>query len=151
MRSVVVALLTLVTASCAEDSKPLPVPLKCVDSGNPSACEISTQEPDANACALGQTMHTATLSALKLASPLCNSDADCVAQSTAIDCKGVVRINLCDDILHREAAARWNPDQLCTRILERTPDNGFSCAIEASCTAPSMARCRGGECVRAHL
>ena len=151
MRFVVVPLLTLILASCADDSKPGPLPLKCVDDGNPSACELSASEPDVNACALGQSMHTATLSALKLASPLCNSDADCVIRSTAIDCKGVVRINLCDDIMHRDAAARWNPDQLCTRILERTPDNGFGCAIQASCAGPTLARCRGGECVGAHL
>ena len=151
MRSAVVAVLTLVAVSCADESKPGPVPVKCVDSCNPSACEISALEPDANACAVGQSMHTASLSALKLASPLCNSDDDCVIRSTAIDCKGVVRIDLCNDIMHRDAAARWDPDQLCTRILERTPDNGFRCAIQASCAGPAVARCRGGECVGAHL
>ena len=112
---------------------------------------MSQLEPDANACALGQSLHSAQLAALKLASPLCSVDADCVARSTAIDCRGVVRIDLCADIMHRDAAARWDPAQLCSRILERTPDNGLSCAIQASCAAPVHARCRGGECVRAHL
>jgi hypothetical protein len=152
MRFEVVTLLTLTALGCADEgSKPGPTTTKCVQDGNPAACEISALEPDANACALGQSMHSATLSALKVASPLCSNDADCVARSTAIDCRGVVRINLCDDVMHRDAASRWNPDQLCARILERTPDNGLSCAIEAACAAPSLARCRGGECVRAHL
>ncbi len=153
MRFRVVVVLTFAALSGCEDDDPVKAqaPAKCVADGNQAACEMSQQEPEANACAFGQSMHTATLAALKLASPLCNADSDCIARSTAIDCRGVVRIDLCDDVMHRDAASQWNPEQLCTRILERTPDNGLSCAIQASCAAPIAARCRGGECVRAHL
>ena len=124
---------------------------RCGPDSHDPACDLATTtDTESSACAIGQRLRSDALSTLKLGAPSCFKDADCVTFSTRLDC-GVARINLCWDVMHRDAAAKWNPDALCAKVQERVSDPNTSCAIEASCIAPGLARCRGGACVAAHL
>src|SRR5262245_61434615 len=108
MRRAVVTALTLLAHGCAPAPSAAPPTAKCVDDGDRAAWEVSVLGTDATACALGQSMHSATLAALKLPAPACTRDDDCVARSAELDCRGIVRIDLCDEVMHRDAAAHWN-------------------------------------------
>ena len=150
MRPWFAPLLVLLITGCADEGKQSELP-RCAPDSRDAACDLSsTNEPESSACAIGQSIRTDALAALKLGAPSCYKDSDCVTFSTNLDCK-VARIDLCSAVMHRDAAAKWDPDALCARLLERVSDPDTSCAIEASCIAPGLPRCRGGACVAAHL
>jgi hypothetical protein len=107
--------------------------LGCGDgSDGPTACEVG---PDIWQQAVAQ---------LVTSQPVCGRDDDCVRLDTSIACHGL-SIDLCGEVMHRQAAARWDAGALCESIEAVSSPSDYACAQQASCIDARPA-CIAGVC-----
>jgi hypothetical protein len=102
------------------------------------------------ACEIGPGIARAAIRDLHTNAPACVSDDECVMLDTKLRCRGYAR-ELCGDIVHRAAAARWSADDVCTEIEDASLPSDLECATQASCANPGRPVCRAGECVGSAL
>lgn len=102
----------------------------------------SHESPSVDLCEVGQQAYDDALSAFVASSPRCTADDQCVHVPADVECSRF-SVALCGVVVHRDIAANWDPEQVCSRLASYPRDT--SCSIEASC-AQSEPACEQGSC-----
>jgi hypothetical protein len=111
-----------------------------------AACADEDQQADnAPACEEAQKLTLAALENRRLLQPACSTDDECVAVPIKVH-GGSVSLDLCSTVLHREAAAKWDPAAFGELLAMRFPAGQYGCDISASCIN-SVPVCRAGQCI----
>ncbi|MDB4985710.1 MAG: hypothetical protein JWN04_888 [Myxococcaceae bacterium] len=114
-----------------------------------SLCTLSAcgddQADGPTACEAGPSIVSEAIRSLLASEPPCARDADCVSVSFDVACGGYSTVS-CNEIVHRDTAARWNAAAVCKHIDDVTVASNYSCSTLAACLGPGVPTCRAGKC-----
>lgn len=122
------AVLTLLLAACGNESG-----REDASASGPSNCDIAVE------------VQGEMVAELRSSSPLCQRDEDCVHVDTRIEAAGA-SVDLCGDVLHREAAARWDATAAAVLVEMRLRPSELSCGVQAACANGRPACAPSGQC-----
>jgi hypothetical protein len=106
----------------------------CGDDHGPTVCEV------------GPKILYAAMDRVGDEPSLCTRDEDCTTITYGVRCGGFSAY-LCDAIVHRKAAALWDPSAICDQIERASVPSDIGCDISASCGGPNgVPVCRSGMC-----
>jgi len=109
-----------------------------------AACGDDADGP--TACEVGPEIVSAATSSVRSEQFTCARDEECVLINLDVECAGYSTVG-CGDIIHRDAAARWDADEVCRDIDRASVPSPLHCSLQASCVDVGRPVCRRGQCV----